>query len=184
MKQELNITKDKDLCKILEIKHNTLSTWKKRDTVDFSKVLLLCEEYNLDLNYIFFEEDLKTEDGVYPSNSKVNSTFQNSLQPLFKTKLVNTNRNISVFVNTFSEKNNTNVTEIIIGQQISLKKILEDTLYLIPCIDGELYLDKLYIIINSSIKTSSYSLKNNKGEIGLIEIESIWLVLNKSYLII
>jgi hypothetical protein len=55
LKEALQINTDKEICSLLDVKSNTLSTWKKRDTLDFNKVIGLCEERNLDLNYIFFE---------------------------------------------------------------------------------------------------------------------------------
>ena len=61
IKNELLLTSDKALCKLLDIKPNTLSTWKKRDTLDFNKVIALCNERQLNLNYIFFGEERETQ---------------------------------------------------------------------------------------------------------------------------
>lgn len=53
LKESLEISKDKELVEALGIKQNTLSTWKSRNTLDYSVIISFCEERGIDLNYIF-----------------------------------------------------------------------------------------------------------------------------------
>ena len=53
LKKTLNISTDTSLSEILDIKPNTISSWKKRNTLDYSKIIDKCIEFNIDLNLIF-----------------------------------------------------------------------------------------------------------------------------------
>lgn len=55
LKKALNITKDSHLADALNVKPNTISTWKKRDTLDYKTIIILCNSINIDLNEIFRE---------------------------------------------------------------------------------------------------------------------------------
>lgn len=56
LKQVLEYKNDLELAKALKIKPNTLSTWKKRETVDYPKILEVCREHKIDLNTLFLSE--------------------------------------------------------------------------------------------------------------------------------
>ncbi len=53
LKKKLKVTTDIELSKILNVKPNTISSWKKRDTVDYNTIISICELYEIDLNEIF-----------------------------------------------------------------------------------------------------------------------------------
>lgn len=55
IKKALKISSDKQLSEILNIKPNTISTWKKRDTLDYRIIISICELYEIDLNEIFYD---------------------------------------------------------------------------------------------------------------------------------
>jgi DNA-binding Xre family transcriptional regulator len=55
LKKALKITSDKQLSEFLNIKPNTISTWKKRDSVDYKIIIAICELYEIDLNEIFYD---------------------------------------------------------------------------------------------------------------------------------
>tara|TARA_R110002020_G_scaffold40543_1_gene119789 strand:+ start:1776 stop:2405 length:630 start_codon:yes stop_codon:yes gene_type:complete len=185
LKFELGIKKDKDLCKLLDIKHNTLSTWKKRDTLDFNKILELCDKHNLDLNYIFFEEEekKKEEQETIHNNALIVPVVQtkkrNKLNPFFNTHLINTNRNISIFYNQVRDGDKIS-GEIVVGQKISLKKILANELYVIEDKQNSFYLDRLVNVENQKLKDSVFRLENLNKDIGLDSILHIWQVLHQS----
>ncbi|HDZ5008093.1 TPA: helix-turn-helix domain-containing protein, partial [Campylobacter jejuni] len=50
----LNITDDKEFCGIYEIKPNTLSTWRTRNTIPYELLLKISKEQNISLDSIFF----------------------------------------------------------------------------------------------------------------------------------
>ncbi|CAM4276879.1 helix-turn-helix domain-containing protein [Flavobacterium terrigena] len=55
LKKSLKVETDTRLSEILNIKPNTISSWKKRNTLDYSKIIDKCVELNIDLNLIFSE---------------------------------------------------------------------------------------------------------------------------------
>lgn len=56
LKKSLKIKTDIELSEFLNVKPNTISTWKKRNSVDFDSIITICELYELDLNEIFLNK--------------------------------------------------------------------------------------------------------------------------------
>jgi len=56
LKKKLKIKTDIELSEVLSIKPNTISTWKKRDSVDSEAIISLCDLYGFDLNEIFLNK--------------------------------------------------------------------------------------------------------------------------------
>ena len=54
LKRLLGIKTDLQLANMFGVKPNTISTWKSRDTMQYSKIILLCKEHKIDLNELFF----------------------------------------------------------------------------------------------------------------------------------
>lgn len=59
LKKTLKIDTDTSLSEILDIKPNTISSWKKRNTLDYSKIIEKCIDLNIDLNLIFNDNYIK-----------------------------------------------------------------------------------------------------------------------------
>ena len=53
LKNQLKIKTDVELSEIMAVKPNTISTWKKRGSVDYDKIIDLCQANEIDLNIIF-----------------------------------------------------------------------------------------------------------------------------------
>lgn len=67
LKKSLKIKTDIELSEFLNIKPNTISTWKKRNTVDHDAIISICELYELDLNEIFLGKNASsTSDNTIP----------------------------------------------------------------------------------------------------------------------
>ncbi len=56
LKQMLDYKNDLQLAQVLEIKPNTLSTWKKRESLDYNKIMEVCRNHKIDLNTLFLAE--------------------------------------------------------------------------------------------------------------------------------
>src|SRR6476620_5359325 len=56
LKFALKVRTDIELSEILNVKPNTISSWKKRDTLDYSGIIAICELYEIDLNDIFYSK--------------------------------------------------------------------------------------------------------------------------------
>jgi len=54
LKNELNIKNDSDLAKILDLSGGVISNWKARNKIPYNEIFTICENENLDINYIFY----------------------------------------------------------------------------------------------------------------------------------
>lgn|GEM_PF-3120016 len=51
----LGVRSAKELAHIFDLKPNTISSWKKRNTLCYSKVIEICKQYEIDLNELFYK---------------------------------------------------------------------------------------------------------------------------------
>jgi hypothetical protein len=61
LKSLLKLKTDIELSEFLNIRPNTISTWKKRNSVDHDAIISICELYELDLNEIFLAKSGRTD---------------------------------------------------------------------------------------------------------------------------
>ncbi|WP_255555079.1 helix-turn-helix domain-containing protein [Flavobacterium sp. NKUCC04_CG] len=54
LKTHLNVKTDLQLSKILKVKPNTISSWKKRNSMQFDSVIDVCETHHIDLNELLY----------------------------------------------------------------------------------------------------------------------------------
>jgi DNA-directed RNA polymerase specialized sigma subunit len=54
LKKELEIKNDSELAKILDLSGGVISNWKARNKIPYSEIFSICENNNLDINYIFY----------------------------------------------------------------------------------------------------------------------------------
>ncbi|WP_256499777.1 helix-turn-helix domain-containing protein [Flavobacterium sp. HSC-61S13] len=54
LKSLLNVKTDLQLSKILKVKPNTISSWKKRNSMQFESVIDVCEVHHIDLNDLLY----------------------------------------------------------------------------------------------------------------------------------
>ena len=67
LKKILKTRTDRELSLVLNVRPNTLSTWKKRNTLDYSLIISICKEHKIDLCELFWgKEALKTEVNKVP----------------------------------------------------------------------------------------------------------------------
>jgi CI repressor-like protein/peptidase S24-like protein len=72
LKKALKIKRDIQLSHVLNIRPNTISTWKKRNTLDYPAVIAVCQAYELDLNEILLEKRTrKLNDLENPAETKL-----------------------------------------------------------------------------------------------------------------
>lgn len=179
LKQELSIKKDKELCELLDIKHNTLSTWRKRDSIDFNKVIDICESKGLDLNFIFFDEfnqKEKENQSTLPTKASHKEPAY-ELIPLISSKLINANRNICIFINVNRQKKNY-YNEIVVSQQLSIKKLSENIKYVLELKNGRILMDTL--LVDKAKSNSTIFLVGNVIKLKFNDIAKVWQVLGES----
>ncbi|WP_413511825.1 helix-turn-helix domain-containing protein [Myroides odoratus] len=84
LKQLLGLKTDLELANLLEIKPNTLSSWKIRETLRYDKIIEVCKQYKIDLNEVFL---------VHP-NSVYNIDLEHRV-----VKMISVNNHIEYFIN-------------------------------------------------------------------------------------
>ena len=57
LKDELNLSKDVDLADFLGVAQNTISAWKKRNSVNYDLIFEKIAPYNIDLNWLVYGKD-------------------------------------------------------------------------------------------------------------------------------
>ncbi|MBC9797600.1 LexA family transcriptional regulator [Sinomicrobium weinanense] len=55
LKKYLQVKTNIELASILQVKPNTISTWKKRNSLDYELIVTVCEKFDIDLNDLFFD---------------------------------------------------------------------------------------------------------------------------------
>ncbi len=79
LKKHLQIRTNIDLANILNVKPNTISTWKKRNSMDYELIVSVCEKHGIDLNEVFYDDStvVEVEKNNYNQNiSVVTREFQ------------------------------------------------------------------------------------------------------------
>lgn len=57
LKNYLQVRTNIELADLLGIKPNTISTWKKRNSMDYELIVSVCEKYGINLNDIFYDNN-------------------------------------------------------------------------------------------------------------------------------
>ncbi len=57
LKTALNASSDAELCRLINIKPPTLVNWRKRESLDHDLILSICEQKQIDLNWLFMGAD-------------------------------------------------------------------------------------------------------------------------------
>lgn len=65
LKEKLTLKTDTELAELLNLSGGVISNWKARDKIPYNEIFSICENENLDINYIFYnkkEEKIVKED--------------------------------------------------------------------------------------------------------------------------
>jgi len=54
VKDVIGIKTNYELSKVLQIKPNTISSWKKRGNIDLNKIISICEQYKISTDWILY----------------------------------------------------------------------------------------------------------------------------------
>lgn len=74
IKRSLELKNDNELSEVLQLSSRSLiNHWKKNNKVDYEKIILLCKNNNLDLNYIIFGVEMKNNHNPEISTFKSNN---------------------------------------------------------------------------------------------------------------
>jgi len=73
-----NVSNDKDVAKILGVKPDTLSQWKKRNKIPYAELIKYCSLQNVNLDSIFKNNQKMTSNGNIVNNSNMIGNINNS----------------------------------------------------------------------------------------------------------
>ncbi|HMI08526.1 MAG TPA: helix-turn-helix domain-containing protein [Flavobacterium sp.] len=189
IKNSLKITTDIQLSEFLNIKPNTISTWKKRNTLDYSSIIAICELYEIDLNEIFFEKkNLKKDYSNYSSETPLISRevqFQYCIGGLaileslpkynFPFVRAEDSRAFQVISNNMFPVIEEN--SFAICESCELSSVVENALVVIVSKARGLFINR----ISKASKPDSYTLSSentffNNVSLHISEINEIWLI--------
>jgi len=71
LKDVVGVKSDKELASLLDVSYSTIAAWKKRNTLDFQKVIKFALEHSIDLNYLFADTFIFNENS---KNNKIQNT--------------------------------------------------------------------------------------------------------------
>lgn len=85
IKKMVGVKTDLELSKLLHVKPNTISSWKKRNSLQYESIIALCQEHNVDLNELFLDSS--------DSNSKENQSRGRD-----KVKMIGVDQHLEYFI--------------------------------------------------------------------------------------
>ncbi|MGS2761120.1 helix-turn-helix domain-containing protein [Sinomicrobium sp. M5D2P9] len=65
LKEILNLRTNKELSDVLGVRANTISTWKKRNSLDYSRLVAMGKHHKLDMNKLFSNNVFEPDSGRY-----------------------------------------------------------------------------------------------------------------------
>ncbi len=79
LKEVLEIKTDTELAEKLDLSGGVISNWKARNKIPYSEIFSICENYNFDINYVFygkkndnFEENTNFKEKIIENLDKLN----------------------------------------------------------------------------------------------------------------
>lgn len=190
LKKSLKISTDIELSEILNVKPNTISTWKKRNSIDYKLIISICELYEIDLNQIFVDNFRINNNQVFSSSETPligkEQQFQYCIDkedvlenlPKYHFPFVKTEGSVLFQVSSNNmyplvEENSFAICEI-----SNLNDVKENSLVVIISKSKGFFINK---IVKSTINKEKYTLINentfyNNIEIHSQEIDEIWII--------
>jgi len=189
LKKTLKVETDTRLAEILNIKPNTISSWKKRNTLDYSKIIDKCVGLNIDLNLIFNDNfgidgseaqtPIISKNLIYQyTNGELKKSFNNLPKMTFPWQKGNESLAFETNENIIHQKLSSNFFAI--SEKVSISDLLEDDLVIIISKKLGFFIKKVnFSAPNSKITFTSIEVKKvfNKGiSIEVEDIDELWKV--------
>ncbi len=164
LKSLLGISTDVQMAELLQVKPNTLSTWKQRNSIDYKLIIEAAQSCNLDLNKVFYEEDLtdNKEPGknftpiITSENIQqyINNEFQEKLYnlPQYNFILGQNSRNIAFQVPTNRLAPLIPEESFAVCELSSLEEIKEETYYVLISKKYGFFLSRVKLINNTFLE--------------------------------
>jgi len=91
-KQCLKIKTDSDLANLLNLKQNTISSWKRRQNIDLTAIITLCTPTGVSIDWLLYgkgecnlnEEKLNINDPIYKLNEMLKDMTEDQKRDVLK----------------------------------------------------------------------------------------------------
>lgn len=188
LKKSLKIKTDIELSEFLNIRPNTISTWKKRNSVDYDSIIAICELYEIDLNQIFLD---RTETASYTATTALvcrEMQFQYSKEddvsslvdilPKYNFPFVTAEKSRAFQVTSNNMFPVIDENTFVICEQIEIDSIVDNSIVVLVSAEKGLFINR---IIKNEQKNGQYFLKSENDffrdiTIDKKEIKEIWNV--------
>ncbi|MFC6096265.1 helix-turn-helix domain-containing protein [Flavobacterium qiangtangense] len=188
LKKSLKIKTDIELSEFLSIRPNTISTWKKRNSVDYDSIIAICELYEIDLNKIFLD---KTDTASYSATTALvcrEMQFQYSKEddvsalvdilPKYNFPFVTAEKSRAFQVTSNNMFPVIDENTFVICEQIEIDSIVDNSIVVLISAEKGLFINR---IVKDEQKKGQYFLKSENDffreiTIDKKEIKEIWNV--------
>ncbi|WP_313806418.1 helix-turn-helix domain-containing protein [Flavobacterium sp.] len=185
LKKSLNVKTDLELAKILDVKPNTISTWKKRNTLDYQKIIQKCLEHSIDLHELFRKENEQITDEQEISIISKELIYQytrgqlSSLSRLPSAKLpFNFDKDTLIFqIENQKKENQSPTSTFAICKKIELPETRENELYIVISQKKGFFIAFIQKDSDSEsiiLKQEDQPAFNDSISIALDDIDEIW----------
>ncbi|WP_216832733.1 LexA family transcriptional regulator [Campylobacter corcagiensis] len=145
----MNIKSDAEFCRKYNIKQNTLSTWKARNSIPYELLLSISKEENIPVDYIFLNKNFNTshnENNGYKIKKISHNASAGTLTDIEGIEVYDTDDFIFISKNLFKTNINPEKTRIVEVVGDSMSPTLNSGDYVIINIDNNFIGDGIYVI--------------------------------------
>jgi transcriptional regulator with XRE-family HTH domain len=188
LKSSLHFKKDIQLAEFLNVRPNTISTWKKRNTLDYDMLISICGVYDLDLNEILLgkkktqataiETPLLSRDMLFQYASGADRDALIERVPKFYFPFINTAYSIAFQVTGSNMSPTIAENSFVICEKADIKAVPEALAVVVASKSKGLFINRVasnspaqqaLVLTNDNLKNSDITLSYN-------DIDEIWKI--------
>lgn len=186
LKKSLKIKTDIELSEFLNIRPNTISTWKKRDTVDYLSIISICELCELDLNEIFLNKKVETatnnstplicKEAQFQYSNDQNIEESLELYPKYSFPFVTSESSRAFQVTSNNMFPVIDENSFVVCEKVEIEKIVDNSLVVLISKEKGLFINR---IAKNKYNEDFYILKNDNDfysdiKVDASEIKEVW----------
>ncbi|WP_177734557.1 helix-turn-helix domain-containing protein [Flavobacterium inviolabile] len=189
VKKVFKIKTDAQLAELLSIKPNTISSWKKRNTLDYESIIEQCNKANIDLNEIFLgNESFSFKKKITPIITKEmlfqyttgELNLERSDIPTINIPFLQQKNSMVFQVNTSELEPSIKENTFVICEEATANDITNDSFAVIISKEKGLYMSKVAQNENDesilNLISRKESVFSGKNEIKKNKIDEIWKI--------
>ncbi|RZJ65901.1 MAG: hypothetical protein EOO50_11580 [Flavobacterium sp.] len=189
LKKLLKLKTDIQLSEFLNIKPNTISTWKKRNSLDYEAIISISELYELDLNEVFLNKrkgsslssstPLITREVMFQYASGADREALLEIVPTYKFPFVDTDDSIAFQVVSNNMFPLVDENSFVICQSVSIEDLKDSSIAVVVSRNKGIFLNRINtsnLASNQLILTNDNDFYNDTA-LNSNEISEVWLVI-------